>query len=141
MYQVHQALHAEKVSIHGELNPRNIFITEKDIFLINWEYTGFNDPFFDLSYVAIFHGYNEKEELLLLEHYLQHKPCPSELKRYYLTKQINLYDLCIFFHYFAIKLNPNNEKLDDMTPLKNWSDYTKHFLSIRLRHQPSSFLI
>ena len=123
----HAALYPEKRTIHCELNPRNIFITPRGISLIDWEYSTWDDPFFDLSYLAIFHGYPEEVELLLLQSYLQHRPLPCEIEHYQLTKKIHFYDLCMAFHYFSIKLNPERLSLDSTKPLKKWSDYMESF--------------
>ncbi len=118
---------AAKVNIHGELNPRNLFITQNGIIFIDWEYTSWEDPFLDLSYVALFHDYSNEEELLLLDSYLQHPHTLAELERYFLTKKINFAELSVFFHYFALKLNLDNLALDETTPLKDWSYYMAAF--------------
>jgi thiamine kinase-like enzyme len=116
-----------KVNIHGELNPRNIFITKEGIKLIDWEYTSWEDPFYDLSYIALFHDFDEKEEILLLDSYLQHPHTQEEFERYFLTKKNNFAQLSIFFHYFSLKLNPDKKELDDTTSIKDWSYYMTAF--------------
>lgn len=116
-----------KVNIHGELNPRNMFLEEDRALFIDWEYTSFEDPFYDLSYIAIFHAYSPKDELYLLNSYLKQPASDQELVRYYLSKKINLAQLCIFFHYFSQKCNLKEQKLDRNSPLKDWSCYMKSF--------------
>ncbi len=122
-----QKFNSCKVNIHGELNSRNIFITDKNVIFIDWEYTSWEDPFSDLSYLALRLDYDANQELLLLKSYLQHMPSADELERYYLTKKINFAQLCIFFHYFSLKFNQDNKDLDDRVPLKNWSYYMSLF--------------
>lgn len=115
------------VSTHGELNSRNIFLTNNGAIFIDWEYTGWEDPFFDLSYLSLRLDYDENDEKLLLENYLQYPPSSQDLERYYLTKKIHLAQLCIYFNYFSLKFNPDRKDLDDSTPQQNWSYYMTVF--------------
>ena len=63
---------------HNDLLPAN-FIQDKDrIWLIDWEYAGFNTPLFDLGGLASNNDFSEKEEENLLEHYYE-KKITSEL--------------------------------------------------------------
>ena len=63
---------------HNDLLPAN-FIQDKDrIWLIDWEYAGFNTPLFDLGGLASNNDFSEKEEENLLENYYE-KKITSEL--------------------------------------------------------------
>lgn len=124
-----ESLSTQKVNIHGELNPRNIFITEKGAVFIDWEYAGWEDPFFDLSYCALRLDYNTEEEMLFLESYLQRAPNPEELERYFLTKKIHLSQLCIYFHYFSLKFNNGQVLTNHSSPLNEISYYMEKFLA------------
>ena len=63
---------------HNDLLPAN-FIQENDkIWLIDWEYAGFNTPLFDLGGLASNNEFTEKEEKNLLENYFE-KKLSSEL--------------------------------------------------------------
>ena len=63
---------------HNDLLPAN-FIQDKDqIWLIDWEYAGFNTPLFDLGGLASNNDFSEKEEESLLEDYYE-KKITSEL--------------------------------------------------------------
>ena len=63
---------------HNDLLPAN-FIQDKDrIWLIDWEYAGFNTPLFDLGGLASNNDFSEKEEENLLEDYYE-KKITSEL--------------------------------------------------------------
>jgi thiamine kinase-like enzyme len=126
-YDKFKEYYSPKVNIHGELNPRNIFITDKQAIFIDWEYTSVDDPFYDLSYLAIRHDYSPDEEKFLLEAYLEESPYQSELERYYLVKKITFCQLCVFFHYFSLKFNTDKKDLDDTSPLKEWSYYMNLF--------------
>ena len=48
----------------------------KKLWLVDWEYSGFNDPMFDLGGLASNNNFQEKDEILLLEEwYLCLLPC------------------------------------------------------------------
>jgi hypothetical protein len=49
-----------------------------------------------------------------------------EWQRYDLTKKIHLSQLCIYFNYFSLKFNKDQEDLNDSS-LKCWSYYMKIF--------------
>ena len=58
---------------HNDLLPAN-FIKDKDqIWLIDWEYAGFNTPLFDLGGLASNNDFSENEEKNLLEMYFERK--------------------------------------------------------------------
>ncbi len=83
------------VHIHGDLNMRNIFLIDNKAYLIDWAETRLADPMFDLSYLALCCDYDQHEELLLLNQYLNHEVNQNELMRYRLTKKINSAHLCL----------------------------------------------
>ena len=58
------------VLTHHDLNPKNIIFKKNKIKIIDWEYAGTNDRFFDLAAVCIEFKLNTKEEKLFLENYL-----------------------------------------------------------------------
>ena len=58
---------------HNDLLPAN-FIKDKDqIWLVDWEYAGFNTPLFDLGGLASNNDFSENEEKNLLEMYFERK--------------------------------------------------------------------
>lgn len=61
----------ELVLTHHDLNPKNIIFRKNKIKIIDWEYSGINDRFFDLAAVCIEFKLNKKEEKLFLENYLE----------------------------------------------------------------------
>ena len=58
---------------HNDLLPANFIQNEKQLWLIDWEYAGFNTPLFDLGGLASNNDFNEKEEIYLLETYFEKK--------------------------------------------------------------------
>lgn len=114
---------------HGDLNPRNILLYEDQVFFIDWEYSCAEDPFMDISYLALRLDYTQEEEMLFLESYLQHVPSEVEVKRYYLAKKLNYAQLVIFFFSFALREQKKEKSVwDTITPLKSYDHYVKLFV-------------
>ena len=63
---------------HNDLLPANFIQNKNQIWLIDWEYAGFNTPLFDLGGLASNNEFTEKEEKNLLENYFE-KKISSEL--------------------------------------------------------------
>mgnify|MGYP001165702163 FL=1 len=63
---------------HNDLLPANFIQNKNGIWLIDWEYAGFNTPLFDLGGLASNNEFTEKEEEGLLENYFE-KKLSSEL--------------------------------------------------------------
>ena len=63
---------------HNDLLPANFIQNKNQIWLIDWEYAGFNTPLFDLGGLASNNEFTEKEEINLLENYFE-KKISSEL--------------------------------------------------------------
>ena len=60
----------EYVLCHNDLNPKNIFFS-KDIKLIDWEYTGVNDKYFDLACVCVEFKLNDGMQKVFLNTYFE----------------------------------------------------------------------
>lgn len=61
----------ELVLTHHDLNPKNIIFRNNSIKIIDWEYAGLNDRFFDLACVCVEFSLNKNEEKILLNTYLK----------------------------------------------------------------------
>lgn len=64
-------LKKELVLTHHDLNPKNIIFTKNDIKIIDWEYAGVNDAFFDLASICVEFNLNKTKEKILLHYYLK----------------------------------------------------------------------
>ncbi len=62
------------VACHNDLVPENILATSKGLTLIDWEYSGRNDPAWDLAAFLLESGYGAEEEATFLRHYSQGEP-------------------------------------------------------------------
>ncbi len=67
---------------HNDLLPSNFMDDGKRIWLIDWDYAGFNSPLFDLSNLASNNEVEEADERWLLEQYFE-RPLTSQLWRSY----------------------------------------------------------
>ena len=67
---------------HNDLLPANFIQNDQQIWLIDWEYAGFNTPLFDLGGLASNNEFSENEEIFLLENYFE-KKLSSELSGKY----------------------------------------------------------
>jgi thiamine kinase-like enzyme len=63
----------EIVFSHNDLLPANFIKGKDQIWLIDWEYAGFNTPLFDLGGLASNNDFSENEEKNLLEMYFERK--------------------------------------------------------------------
>ena len=60
----------ELVLTHHDLNPKNIIFHNSSIKIIDWEYAGLNDKFFDLASICVEFKFNKTKEKLFLKKYL-----------------------------------------------------------------------
>ena len=77
------------VFCHHDLNPKNIFFSNK-IILIDWEFAGVNDRYFDLATVCVEFKLNQKDEAYFLRHYFALIP-KLQLRNAY--KKLELYKI------------------------------------------------
>lgn len=121
--------HRELTTIHGDLNPRNIFLTDKEVLLIDWSETNWDDPFYDLSSIALLHDYSLKEETFFLETYLQHSMTEAELKHYLIVKKIQLATLSLTCYGITKNLlfQFPEQRIDASAPLKSLHHYIAAF--------------
>jgi tRNA A-37 threonylcarbamoyl transferase component Bud32 len=118
---------ATKVHLHGDLNPRNIFITNERVLFIDWTETSYDDPFYDLSYFSMKHDFDDAQESLLVSSYLQRKPTQEEEERFVLLKKIQQAFWSLTNLYLAdVELSKNTDQvIDKEASLQNWGFYQK----------------
>ena len=69
-----------KVPCHCDYQPTNLVISGDKLYVLDWEYAGMNDPFYD---IACYGNAGFDKALSLLEAYVGHKPNKEELQRLY----------------------------------------------------------
>lgn len=68
------------VPCHCDYQPTNLVIAKDRFYVLDWEFAGLNDPFYD---IACYGNAGFDKALSLLEAYLGHKPQKEELQRLY----------------------------------------------------------
>jgi thiamine kinase-like enzyme len=67
---------------HNDLVAANVIDDGRRLWLVDWEYSGFNSPLFDLAGLASHNALSEDQEEWLLEHYFE-APLTVELRDRY----------------------------------------------------------
>ena len=75
---------------HNDLLAANFIKSQKKLYLVDWEYAGFNTPLFDLGGLSSNNNFSEKEEILMLENYFDKKITDLLLQKYYALKTASL---------------------------------------------------
>ena len=65
-----QALSGEKCLCHIDAVPDNFLLSEKGVWLIDWEYAGICDPFADLAAFCVYSGYDKEAIQSITEEYM-----------------------------------------------------------------------
>ena len=61
----------EIVLCHNDLNPKNCIFSKKGLKLIDWEFAGMNDKYFDLAAISVEFKFKLLDELYMLASYFQ----------------------------------------------------------------------
>ena len=84
------------VPCHCDYQPTNLVISGDKLYVLDWEFAGMNDPFYD---IACYGNAGFDKALALLEAYVGHKPTEEELKRLYFHRAfqcLQWYNVAIF---------------------------------------------
>lgn len=90
------------VPCHNDPKMDNFLLTDKKIYLIDWEYSGMADEYFEIANFTLTNELNSEEEKLFLNNYIQLSNMNFIEEKYILYKIVTDY-LWIFWH--LIKLN------------------------------------
>ena len=75
---------------HNDLLPANFLDDGQRLWLVDWEYAGYNTPLFDLGGLASNNNFSNNEEIYLLENYFDHKIDSELLNKYNCLKSASL---------------------------------------------------
>ncbi|MFT3731923.1 MAG: choline/ethanolamine kinase family protein [Hyphomicrobium sp.] len=78
----------ELVACHNDPAPENLVDTGDRMYILDWEFGGNNDPFWDLADLAVETNFSEEQDRQLLEAYLGRPPKQSEYGRIVLQKSM-----------------------------------------------------
>ena len=85
-----------KVPCHCDYQPTNLVISGEKLYVLDWEFAGMNDPFYD---IACYGNAGFDKALALLETYVGRKPNKNELQRLYFHRAfqcLQWYNVAIF---------------------------------------------
>lgn len=85
-----------QVPCHCDYQPTNLVINGDHLYVLDWEFAGLNDPFYD---IACYGNAGFDKALALLEAYVGHKPTAEELRRLYFHRAfqcLQWYNVAIF---------------------------------------------
>jgi len=85
-----------KVPCHCDYQPTNLVISGEKLYVLDWEFAGMNDPFYD---IACYGNAGFDKALSLLETYVGRKPNKDELQRLYFHRAfqcLQWYNVAIF---------------------------------------------
>ena len=85
-----------KVACHCDFQPSNLVATPTRLYVLDWEYAGMNDPFYD---IACYGNAGLDKALSLLAAYVGHSPTDDELRRLYFWRSfqcLQWYNVAIF---------------------------------------------
>jgi aminoglycoside phosphotransferase (APT) family kinase protein len=80
--RIQAALHGpdhEPVPCHNDLLSANFILDRDELRIVDWEYAGMNDRFFDLGNFAVNNELGDADELRLLEAYFGGPPAPAHV--------------------------------------------------------------
>ena len=84
------------VPCHCDYQPTNLVVSGDKLYVLDWEFAGMNDPFYDS---ACYGNAGFDKALSLLEAYVGHKPTSQELRRLYYHRAfqcLQWYNVAIF---------------------------------------------
>ena len=100
---------AALTACHCDLLPDNFLDTGSRMFLVDWEFSGMNDPMWDLGDAIVECGFTAKEERELLAGYFGGEPRPAEFGRIVIYKA-----MCdLLWTLWGLIQHANNNQADD----------------------------
>lgn len=86
----------QPVPCHCDYQPTNLVVAGDRLYVLDWEFAGMNDPFYD---IACYGNAGFDKALSLLEAYVGHKPTEEELRRLYFHRAfqcLQWYNVAVF---------------------------------------------
>ncbi len=118
------------VYAHNDLLAANFIKNSKKLFLVDWEYAGYNTPLFDLGGLSSNNNFSKKQEIIMLENYFEKKVSNSLLHKYYCLKAASLLRETMW-SMVAEKISKIDFDYQNYTK-KNMENFNKAFKSLRI---------
>jgi len=114
-----------KILSHGDINPRNIFVKDENVILIDWETAGIMPKFFDLAYFSMMCCLDENSDLHILSKYLGH---PVDTKNFKIFKIMKLLARASDLFYLLYRLHQQNFNFNSkISDFKDFEYYQRVF--------------
>jgi aminoglycoside phosphotransferase (APT) family kinase protein len=113
--------HRSLAACHNDLNCYNIIYNGVEVYLIDFESAGLEDPYFDLATISQQFALEREEEGKFLNDYLSRDATTFEKAKFFLMKQISICYYAIAFLGFAYKAGLRFQDTDIPT-LKSWNE-------------------
>ncbi|MDH3377580.1 MAG: choline kinase family protein [Gammaproteobacteria bacterium] len=78
----------ELVPCHNDPAPENLVDTGERVYILDWEFSGNNDAFWDLGDFSVESGLTDEQDYIFLEAYCGRKPTEAEIGRMVLQKAL-----------------------------------------------------
>ena len=118
------------VYAHNDLLAANFIKNSKKLFLVDWEYAGYNTPLFDLGGLSSNNNFSKKQEIIMLENYFEKKVSNSLLHKYYCLKAASLLRETMW-SMVAEKISKIDFDYQNYTK-KNMENFNKAFKNLRI---------
>ncbi|QCJ44148.1 winged helix-turn-helix transcriptional regulator [Bacillus sp. S3] len=87
--EIYQGMNIELTPCHNDALPQNMVKSgENKLYLIDWEYSGMNDPMWDLAWHAMESEFTPEEEELFLTLYFEEDVIPLEIQQRMIMNKI-----------------------------------------------------
>jgi len=71
----------QSVPCHNDPAPENLVYTGDRVYILDWEFAGNNDPYWDIADLSVETGFSEEQDRHFLEAYLGHAPTDADYGR------------------------------------------------------------
>ncbi|NEX77494.1 phosphotransferase [Bacillus thermocopriae] len=86
--EFYQKMDIPLVPCHIDPAPQNIVMSEGKLYLLDWEYSGLNDPAWDIASHILESSLSPEEEKIFLAHYFDGEPITDEMKQRLILNKI-----------------------------------------------------
>jgi thiamine kinase-like enzyme len=91
-----QSFNIPPAPCHIDSNHRNFILSENEMYLIDFEYSGNNDPVWDLACFSLNADFTEDQDDILLKAYYDDRINSNDLERFHLFKPVVEFWICLW---------------------------------------------
>jgi thiamine kinase-like enzyme len=142
---VRRALESSPIPLapcHNDAWPRNFLDTGGHVYIIDWEYSGMNDPMWDLGDLSVEAGFGPEQDRILMESYCGGHVPPALYARLELYKTMSDLLWAVWGLVQHANDNPRDdfrayalERLEDCKTRMGDGDFSEYLTNVRAGHQ------